>query len=889
MRENWLYISNKSMVAIKASLFVAFLIGLVVYSVSVLVPVHASGEVECVKLCPDYCSDKGYAYNACRSGGCEAGETDLGKIGCPTCQNCCCWNVPEEDCYDGIDNDGDGLTDCEDPDCDGEYCGNCLDNDCLIDSNPFTFDNLLSGTKTCIDGSCSSDTCEYEHFCADDDLYDSITVSCHATCDEDEDCESYCEGDVLYYGGVCDIDEDCTCVYDIEDCDESDGCYVYEDGCEERDYFCDPAGCDYTYSNRNTDSYEEWVYYCDNNELRKHRKLHDFYCDSGICEDHPDWVDDQLVQDCYYLNYYCVGDDVWYEEGFCDPSGPVCDYDSHFDESCDNDYEFCADDERWEHDEYCIDGYCDYDENLIEDCSDNNYDECQDVYYKHHYTESCSESDGETQCLPASSLVDCRDEYWCDGQEYCVENIGVHCEDGTPVDCDDADECTYDNCIEDGYNTGHCENPHKDEQPPETTKWYEGPYKFGSGPDEWITSETEVWMSAEDQGPQGLPQCAVGVDKILYKDVYLPDEEDWHYCYVDCGEWTPNDYEDEGWVEYLEPFHKEPESCHIIEYYSEDLLGNKEEIDWQCVFVDNTPPVITKTVGDPKAECEGIECEDWDYKITISTPITLDCEDLGDHPVDDVEMYYRIFWDGELVKDWTQYEGETIYFPKTCLHKLEVYCIDALDNIAWDNETFKVVDKEFTITLNKKWNLISVPILLLDDDVEDVLEDVEENVEIVWAYDAEADEWYVYTPDGEENDNLEEMFPGWGYWIKMSQGDTLLLGGESWGMPPSPPSPQRNLVEGWNLIGYYGTEGLENYNGPYGNGDYAACTLNSLLDLTNIPQWTKILTYWEPYNPNQWVDTSSMCDALDPGAGYWIFMKSDQLYGPGECTEELCD
>jgi len=123
----------------------------------------------------------------------------------------------------------------------------------------------------------------------------------------------------------------------------------------------------------------------------------------------------------------------------------------------------------------------------------------------------------------------------------------------------------------------------------------------------------------------------------------------------------------------------------------------------------------------------------------------------------------------------------------------------------------------------------------------------------------------------------------------MSQDDLLMLGGESWGMPPSPPSPQRDLVEGWNLIGYYGTDSEESYNGPYGNGDYAACALNSLLDLTNIPQWTKILTYWEPYNPNQWVDTSSMCDALDPGAGYWIFMKSDQLYGPGECTEELCD
>jgi len=838
MRENWKHLSNKSMVAIKASLFVALLIGLVVFSTSTL-SVHAEETL-------------------CIGDGCTTTTTTT---------------IPE--CF----------TD--------EDCGKCLGwdkDDCGYDGDWNTLDHLLPGSKiACIDGHCV-DQCDYSHFCADGDLYDSVTAACNAECDEHSDCPDYCTDDV-FYTGSCDLyPGDCACDYETEDCNSHDGCYAYSTGCEERDYYCTVEGCDFTYSNRNTDYKEDWVYYCSDSELRRHKKSHDFYCDGDVCKDHTSWTNDELVKDCYYYDEYCDGDELWYEEGYCNPSGPVCDKKTGLVKDCYYYTEYCDGDKRMSDTGFCNDmkDSCDNTVSKIEDCSDNNYEDCKDTYYKHYYTESCSETDGETQCLPASSLIDCRDEYWCDGQEYCVDNDGVHCEDGTPVDCDDEDECTYDNCIEDGYNTGHCENPHKDEYPPETDKWYEGPYKFGSGPEEWITSATEVWMSAEDKGPDGLPQCIVGVDKIWYKDVYLPEEEDWHYCYEDCGEWTPNDYEDEGWVEYLEPFFKSPDSCHIIEFYSEDLLGNKEEIDWQCVFVDNTPPVITKTIGDPKAECEGIECEDWEWKITISTPINLECEDLGDHPVDEVEMKYRTFWDGELVKNWTKHMGETIYFTETCLHRLEVCCVDALGNEVCDDETFKVVDKEFTITLNKKWNLVSVPILLLDDDVEDVLEDIEENVEIVWAYDADKDEWYVYTPDGEENDNLEEMLPGWGYWIKMSQADTLLLGGESWGMPPSPPSPQRNLVEGWNLIGYYGTDGLTSFNGPFGNGDYAACVLNSLLDLTNIPQWTKILTYWEPYNPNQWVDTSNMCDKLDPGAGYWIFMKSDQLYGPGECTSPLC-
>ena len=43
--------------------------------------------------------------------------------------------VPAEVCDDGIDNDGDGLVDCEDPDCAGspecipEICDDALDND----------------------------------------------------------------------------------------------------------------------------------------------------------------------------------------------------------------------------------------------------------------------------------------------------------------------------------------------------------------------------------------------------------------------------------------------------------------------------------------------------------------------------------------------------------------------------------------------------------------------------------------------------------------------------------------------------------------------------------------------------------------------------------------
>jgi len=128
-----------------------------------------------------------------------------------------------------------------------------------------------------------------------------------------------------------------------------------------------------------------------------------------------------------------------------------------------------------------------------------------------------------------------------------------------------------------------------DHTPPVTTKTYGTPYfKDGKEGPEWITSETDVTLSATDPEPHRS-----GVAATYYKDVYLENKEDWHYCYEDCELWNPVEPTDplnpesEGWTLYEAPFHKSPESCHIIEYYSVDNVDKIEEIKWQCVFVDN--------------------------------------------------------------------------------------------------------------------------------------------------------------------------------------------------------------------------------------------------------------------------------------------------------------
>ena len=46
------------------------------------------------------------------------------------------------------------------------------------------------------------------------------------------------------------------------------------------------------------DYYDDWVNYCNGDEVWKHRTLHDFYCEAGSCTEHMSWEDNQLVENC---------------------------------------------------------------------------------------------------------------------------------------------------------------------------------------------------------------------------------------------------------------------------------------------------------------------------------------------------------------------------------------------------------------------------------------------------------------------------------------------------------------------------------------------------------------------------------------------------------------
>jgi hypothetical protein len=179
---------------------------------------------------------------------------------------------------------------------------------------------------------------------------------------------------------------------------------------------------------------------------------------------------------------------------------------------------------------------------------------------------------------------------------------------------------------------------------------------------------------------------------------------------------------------------------------------------------------------------------------------------------------------------------------------------------------------------------------LFSDDPKDVFENVKDDVLLVLVYDAEDpdcvanDGWCVFIPSSGTG-TIEHIKPGWGYWVLTKKETILTVVGSLMHEGETPPS--RSLVEGWNLIGYYGTNDKTKYEGPANGGKQAFCALHSLVNLLNpIPtEWDALITYWN----GGFIDLDA-CKYMDPGAGYWIGMNmadSDYRYAT-DCSGNTC-
>jgi hypothetical protein len=246
----------------------------------------------------------------------------------------------------------------------------------------------------------------------------------------------------------------------------------------------------------------------------------------------------------------------------------------------------------------------------------------------------------------------------------------------------------------------YIETDHVDTVPPTTIKTYGTPLvTTNGGYPKWINSSTSITLTATDGGAI----CHIGVNKTYWRNTIVDDR----YCLSDYD--CQMDAQGSGtFTEYIGQFTKPTESCHLIEYYSVDFLGNAEPVKKQCVYVENTPPVSNKTLGTTKHECDSTEKSTYGindcWYLTNETKLELSCSDLGNHPVDNVTIHYKVEWKENWGDSWQTVKEETVgnyklfYYEdldtqyQDSYHKLTWYCVDALGNKEQTHTELDMVD-----------------------------------------------------------------------------------------------------------------------------------------------------------------------------------------------------
>lgn len=295
--------------------------------------------------------------------------------------------------------------------------------------------------------------------------------------------------------------------------------------------------------------------------------------------------------------------------------------------------------------------------------------------------------------------------------------------------------------------TLHIQGHYVDATPPVTTKKIGLPHWGNNGT--WITTSTPIWLNTTDLG-----NCAVGCDYLHWEVWWWNDtREDWELTESCCCE-----YDNQATI-YLN------ESCmHKIVWWSIDKLGNMEKKQQQIHYVDNTPPSITKTVGDPHY-MQGLP--PGEYFVTTSTPIWVNSTDKGTGSciVGSVNLTVNVTYNGQSILYYAEALSGNVsigplYLEGNCIHYVNVTARDNLGNIAYDNETF-YVDSQGPLTHktvgepqydNDNWTTSHTPIWLNTTDLGDCAVGCEYLHWEIWLWNESTNE-YTIKKSGIEYDN----------------------------------------------------------------------------------------------------------------------------------------
>ena len=224
-----------------------------------------------------------------------------------------------------------------------------------------------------------------------------------------------------------------------------------------------------------------------------------------------------------------------------------------------------------------------------------------------------------------------------------------------------------------------------DTTPPTTTIAVEEP-KQGH----YVTSSTPIWLNASDAGCNG----GAGVGELHYiiranNLTQIGAEGIIHDG--DAADLNDTD----GNISVMITLPDMEQYCNFtIEYWSVDNVSNEETHHYEYFLVDNTPPEINMTIGEPQYDKDGM------LFINFSTPIWVNATDgNGECAVGSVNLSVKVYW---LMDGYNLVHDEFIYVPsgwaniepfnidEECIHWINITAVDDLGNVAYYNKTVYV-------------------------------------------------------------------------------------------------------------------------------------------------------------------------------------------------------
>jgi hypothetical protein len=305
-------------------------------------------------------------------------------------------------------------------------------------------------------------------------------------------------------------------------------------------------------------------------------------------------------------------------------------------------------------------------------------------------------------------------------------------------------------------------------------------------------------------------------------------------------------------------------SAALIKITATDLAGNTSAEDSNEFTIayseetDVTPPVVTLSSpnGGESYQVGSSQVVTWTATDTVTPAgaITVKLEYSTDGSAHWTEIIASTENDGAYL--WTVPVGVTANAL------VKVTATDAAANAGADisNAVFAVTaapvhicnetapgSGQWTcaISLSAGWNLVSLPVIIDDTDIEDVIAGISDNLREIRYY--ENEDWQNYMP-GWVEDDLVTIEDGKGYWINMDDADTLTVTGTK---APASPEPSRiySVSSGWNLIGFKSTitQIAPTYLGTLSAGSYTLLNASSENKTTGF---------------------------MDAGKGYWLWMNA---------------